>query len=505
MSEIQSSKYTDNNAAVIDIGSNSVRLVIYNGIGPASISVFNEKITCALADNIESTGVLSTDGVEMADKALARFKMIISMMEVRSLDVFATAAVRDAEDGGTFVEEMNEKHGFDIRVLSGEEEAYYSALGVVSSISDAKGVVGDLGGGSLELTNVTDKKISDKESIALGIVRLHSMGRNKVYINNYIQKNLEGSSVIEKMKGSNFYAVGGGFRTLAKISMYRNAYPLRIVDNYKVSKQDFIDTLDDIEYLTKDQLASITSISSKRCELLPVTAMIAKNIIELGDPENIIFSTCGVREGMIFEQIADEDKKKPPLLESSVEMLRRVGRDPEYAHMLMNWMSPLFEDETEEQALWRHAACILSEYCCYEHTEYRAEIAFRRFVDASIIGASHRGRVFIASCLYYRYKTKHDPALLDQRQTILTAKEVQYARAIGYTMKLANDLTGGLLGIKDNVHLEVTNKKLILFFVPESEALVSDSIRKRMKLLGAILGKTPEIMVGTIRYDSLAS
>lgn len=505
MPQPQQNKYTNNNAAVIDIGSNSVRLVIYNGIGPASVSVFNEKIICALADNIEKTGKLSKGGVKMADKALARFKMIIARMQVRTLEVFATAAVRDAEDGEDFVSEMNRKHGFEIRVLSGKEEAHYSALGVVSSITNAHGVVGDLGGGSLELTNVSENIIKEKESIALGIVRLHSMGRNQVYMSNYIKKYLEESDVIKQMNGRNFYAVGGGFRTLAKISMYRKAYPLSIVDNYKLSTIDFINTLDDIQYITKDQLSAMTSISSKRCELLPVTAMIAKHIIELGNPTNIIFSTCGVREGMIFEQMTDEDKKEPPLLASAVEMLRRIGRDPEYGHMLMNWMNPLFEDETEEQRIWRHAACILSEYCCYEHTEYRSEIAFKRFVDASIMGASHRGRVFIASCLYYRYKNKHDPILLDQPQTLLTAKEIQYARAIGYSMKLANDLTGGLLGIKDNVHLEVTNKKVILFFVPESQDLMSDAIKKRLKLLGTILGKTPEIMIGTERYDSLAS
>lgn len=487
------------NVAVIDIGSNSVRLVVYNGIGAKALILYNESVTCALAKKLEQTNRLSQEGIAKTEEVLARFMGLIAMMEVATIDVVATAAVRDAEDGEEFVHRLKQRFQCNIRVLTGEEEARYSALGVLSTIPEAKGIVGDLGGGSLEFSHINEhQQIGTKESIALGIVRLNSMGRNQVYLNNFVKRYLNDSPIMQEMQGKYFYAVGGGFRTLAKIHMQRRSYPLRIIDQYSITKEDFLQTLYDIPFMLQDQIDAIPSISSKRVELLPITALIARNIIEIGNPSHIVFSASGIREGIIYDkEQGDKSRSQHPLIASAITMLKRVDRNPEYGDMLLQWLDPLFQhmEESEQERLWRHAACILSEYCCYEHTEYRAELAFRRFLDASIGGVNHQGRAFIASCLYYRYKGKHDAKLLDYAQTVLSSKQIQSARAIGIGMKIANELTGGLLGIKDNVHLEVTNKKVILFFMAQSANLLSDSIQKRIKALGRILGKNAEIIV----------
>ncbi len=142
-------------AAVIDIGSNSVRLVVYRLEGRAIWTVFNEKVLAGLGRDLAKTGRLSPEGVIQTLQALKRFRAVLEAVNPAETFVVATAAAREAKDGQDFIDRVRDETGFVVRVLSGEEEAHYAAVGVLAGAPDADAVVGDLGGASLELVRLS--------------------------------------------------------------------------------------------------------------------------------------------------------------------------------------------------------------------------------------------------------------------------------------------------------------------------------------------------------------
>ena len=300
-----------NPVAVIDIGSNSVRLVIYDGLKHALMPVFNEKILCALAKDLEKTGHLHIEGVKRASDAIRRFLKIAKIMGVKSsLYLFATAAVRDASDGKKFVKDIKDKYGANIEIFSGEEEAKYAALGVVSSMQNVKGFVGDLGGGSLEVIDVNKKNLGNANSLPIGPLRLLDLNSNVRKYEKIVEKHLNSLPWNEDMQGENFYFVGGAFRNLAKFHMSRKNYPLKVLHNYKIAADEFEETVKIVAKMSTDSIAKISSISKKRQNFLPYAAMLAGKIIEFAKPKNVIFSTTGVREGFLFSKNRKESKMK---------------------------------------------------------------------------------------------------------------------------------------------------------------------------------------------------
>ena len=141
--------------AIVDIGSNSVRLVAFDNLDRSPIPAFNEKSLCALGNGVFSTGRLSKNGMEKALSALKRFRVLIDIMGITDVHVIATAAARDATNGPEFLSAAQDAlGGAEVKLLSGQREAQLSAFGVLSGVHNPDGVVGDLGGGSLELIDV---------------------------------------------------------------------------------------------------------------------------------------------------------------------------------------------------------------------------------------------------------------------------------------------------------------------------------------------------------------
>ena len=165
---------TPRDVAVIDIGSNSVRLVVYRLEGRAIWTVYNEKVLAGLGSELLETGRLSIGGVEDAMTALRRFSALLDASKPSELFVAATAAVREAADGETFVLRVMAETGLAVRVLTGAEEARYAALGVLAGTPSASGLVGDLGGASLELTRIDEGQAGDGITLPLGAFNLRS-------------------------------------------------------------------------------------------------------------------------------------------------------------------------------------------------------------------------------------------------------------------------------------------------------------------------------------------
>jgi exopolyphosphatase / guanosine-5'-triphosphate,3'-diphosphate pyrophosphatase len=205
--------------AVVDIGSNSVRLVAYEGLTRAPTPIFNEKVLCGLGRGVAKTGKLPEDGVRQALQALARFRTLIDLMGIKRVYVLATAAARDAKNGKAFIAEAETIIGTHIELISGQREARLSAMGVIAGFHKPDGIVGDLGGGSLELIDVNGHKLGKGTSVQLGGLALtDSSGGSMKKAEKIVKDNLAAAKLDGKKR--DFYAVGGTWRLPVRRSIF---------------------------------------------------------------------------------------------------------------------------------------------------------------------------------------------------------------------------------------------------------------------------------------------
>lgn len=475
--------------AVIDIGSNSVRLVMYDVLKHSPIPLFNEKILCGLAQDMDKTKCLYPEGVVCAKRALGRFVRLLDNAGVKKRYVFATAAVRDAKDGKDFVRSIKQEFGLKIDVLSGEDESLYAAHGVMSAIPNAEGVVGDLGGGSMEFGTVANNTVGDFVSLPIGPLRLGDAYETVVEYTDFIDRHLKHFPLARYLRGKQFYAVGGAFRNLAKIHMDRKGYPLRVVQHYAVSAHEFMSTLEVVSRMSKKALQKLSYVSRKRLEFLPYAALLMQRIVELGKPEEIVFCSSGLREGVLFSHLRDEIKQQDPLLEGAKAMMAQIGRSAEYGLELSQWMAPILDGEIDLRL--RDAACILSDISIYEHTEYRAELAYRRILDSSLVGINHKERVFIAKALFFRYNSRLQDDMIVTVESLLTVQEMEMARIMGLAMRLARYLTASISGLLLSMPLKIKKDKLLLVLKGDNQILHGEIIERALTDLSDELGLKP--------------
>lgn len=479
---------------VIDIGSNSVRLVVYSGVMRTPVPIYNEKSTCGLGRDLETTGKLSPEGVEKALRALKRFTVLAEGMGLDRLDVLGTAAVRDAKDGQDFVSVVKKQTGLEINVLSGKQEARRSAYGVLCGIPDADGMVADLGGGSLELVDVRKGESANHATMPLGILRLAVASENdpkkalKV-INGYLDK----EKWIAGVKGRSVYAVGGAWRALARVCIAHMNYPLHVLDNFTLTRQQAVSLFGLIAHLSPQTLQKIRGVDKGRLQTLPLAATVLERLLEIAQPDNIVFSIYGMREGQFYRDLPADLKAVDPVISAAEELCRTAGRDPRTGYETFDWMAPLFPGETDEEAKLRLAACLLRDVCWSEHPDYRAEQAFLRVLRLPFMGLEHEDRAGLALALFYRYRTDDTTPTIDHAHAMLTELRIHRVRSIGLGLRLAYALTGGTWGILSKTKLDMGESTVVLTLPQNEPVFGAGSYSKRLSRLASHIGKTAKI------------
>lgn len=482
---------------VIDIGSNSIRLVVYDRLERGFLPLFNEKVLCGLGKGLSETNRLSEEGVTAAFDSLARFAAVARGMEVATLHVLATSAVRDAGNGAAFVAEIERRLGFDVRILSGGEEARLSALGVLCAMPQADGVAGDLGGGSMELVDLRVGSIGQHTTLPLGPLRLAALDgpANRKKLVTHIDRHLASVSWLPGLKGRPLYAVGGGWRSIAKAHMEVTGYPLHILHEYRAETPAMLTFLDRLQHIGKSELKSISGISKRRLETIPMAGLLMRRLLTLAEPSGVVFSAYGLREGCLFDLLPDEAKKLDPLIESARKFAAAAGRFPLQGEELLEWTAPLFAEDTPQRQRLRHAACILSDTAWAEHPDYRAENVFWKVLRAPIPGFNHAGRAFVALALMARYVGNIDLSAADIARKLLDREQTQQALVLGLALRLAHTFTGGAPGILRDTPLRPGLAKLGFVISKPHAALSGDVVNRRLGSLAAALGLDAEIVV----------
>ncbi len=475
--------------AVIDVGSNSVRLVVYSGQTRTPIPLHNEKVICALGKGLEKTGQLNSDGVGMAFDTVARFVRIARSLGVERIDTLATAAVRDAEDGAAFAKALEKRCGIQVQILTGKQEARRSALGVLCGIPDADGVVADLGGGSLELVRIGGGDMSEHTTLPLGLLRLSEASdgdRSKAL--SIINKALDEHKWVAKAKDKTLFAVGGAWRALARVCIAQMDYPLHVLDNFTLDRAEAISLFDVISRLSPKSLEQIKGISRGRLGTLPLAAAVLERLLEINKPRILTFSIYGMREGQFFKSLPEDVRRQDPLVSLAEEIARGAGRSPEAGHETFAWMSPLFKDEDARQKKLRLAACLLRDVWWTEHPDYRAEQAFLRVLRLPFLGLGHEDRAGLALALYYRYGSGPSEPIIKQAHALFDESRVHRVQTIGLALRLAYALSAGAPGVVKKTSLKISGGTLVLT-VPADDAMFrSGTYLRRVKRIADHLG-----------------
>ena len=390
---------------VIDVGSNSVRLVVYEALSRSPAYFFNEKVLCGLGADLRQTGKLSPSGRERALAALRRFVALARRMEVDVLDGVATAAVREAEDGPQFVDEVQETLGLSLRVASGEDEARLAAQGVLMGWPDADGLVADLGGASLELSRVGLGQVNRGVTLPLGPLRLLGLEGGEAAQDALIDECLASVRGMMGAAGGRLYLVGGSWRAMAKLHMSRSNYPIQVLHEYELPAAEMAALADEVASMTPEALGKVMSSSRDRIAVTPTAARVLAGLIRAARPEHVAISAFGLREGVLFEHLPDALRQQDPLLSAARHMERRLARFPGFGAELAAFVWPLFPEATLARRRMIEAACVLNDVAWNAHPDYRDRAAFETVGRANMSGVGHAERAWIGAALRFRYKS----------------------------------------------------------------------------------------------------
>jgi len=477
------------------VGSNSVRLVVFDGAARSPAYFYNEKIMCALGAGMANSGRLNPDGRRRALAAIDRFVHLAKGMGVPKLTAVATAAVRDASDGVEFCDEVLEKTGQKIWIINGLEEARLSAQGVLLGWPGSYGLVCDIGGSSMELAEISGGHVGKRISSDLGPLKLLELTGGKKGRSRHIKETLASMSDALGPQHNRLFLVGGSWRAFARVDMLRRNYPLHVMHEYRMSTADIRETIDYLGKHDHDEIREHAGISASRMTLLPYAAEVLKRIISIFKPKDIAVSSYGIREGMLYEEMPQEMRERDPLIEACLFAEMKDARIPGYGQHLFDFVQDLFPLGTNEFMRLVRAACYLHDVSWRAHPDYRAEVCFDNATRANLGGLKHSERVWLGLALLHRYKNSRANSPFADLFTLLDEKQLQSAEIIGKAMRL-----GAMLWISDDhmhAQLKINRKRqtVILELSEDMLPLFGEVAQARFDSLAKSLKLAPKMVI----------
>src|ERR1700736_804035 len=467
------------------------------------VTLFNEKALCGLGREVQTTGLLPPDAVAKTLTSLRRFRALCRVMKVGRVYAIATAACRDATNRPDVTARAELICGVKIEILSGPREAKLSALGVMSGIHKPDGIVGDLGGGSLELIGVHGHRERGGVTLPLGSLALQDLSHKSLKrAERIVRTELSDVAQLKAGRGRAFYAVGGTWRALARIHIIQSGYPLRVMHGYSIPAQDALDFAERLRSLVSaNMLADIEAVADARRPLLAYAALVLEYIIRIAKPKTIVFSTFGVREGLLYEMLPEAERSKDGFICAAQTLNELLSRSARHAQELIGWTDRLVRvvklRETEEDRRLRHAACLLSDIGWRVHPDHRGEETLNLIIHANFGSISHQGRAFVALSVFYRYaglsEQNEPPAAIRE---LLPPSMVERARLLGAAFRVAHLISAARPGVLPATHFRTSGRRLMLVFEHKLVDLVADRVGSCFKQLARLVGRSGSIVRG---------
>ena len=484
--------------AVIDIGSNSVRLVIYEGLTRAPTPIFNEKVLAGLGRQVQTTGLLAEDAIETALDALRRFRALCDILHVRRIWAIATAACRDARNGRAFIARAGRICRTPITILSGKREAHLTALGVISSMYKPDGIVGDLGGGSLELVDVHGARVRSGLTLPLGGLALQDIaGKSLKKAEKVVEDTLDDLDMLEEGKGRTFYAVGGTWRALARLHMWQVGYPFHVMHNYRIPAREALEFSRLVHRVDTETLSKIEVVNAARRPLLAYAALVMENLVRVINPSELVISVLGVREGLLYSLLKEKERMRDPLIQAAADLNMLRSRSPRHGEELIIWtdrfMASSGLEETAEDRRLRHAACLLGDIGWRAHPDYRGEQSMNIIANGAFIAVDHPGRAYLALSVYFRHAGLSEEELSPRLRELASSRMLDRARVLGAAMRVAYLLTAGQSGVLPKTPMQVKRGKLVLRLPGKFARLRHERLFNRVRQLARLVGREPAI------------
>lgn len=469
--------------AIIDIGSNSVRLVVYSAGQRVPFPIFNEKVLAGLGSGLAEIGAITAEARDTALQALKRFKLLVDHMGAVTTHVVATAAARDASNGRQLVADIRSL-GLPCRVLSAEQEATLAGLGVISGIPAADGIAGDLGGGSLELVDVAAGQASAPMSMPLGVLRLAGSGKRARQL---LARSVREAGLSGAAEGRSLYLVGGSWRALARIDMILADYPLPIIHQYRMAPERAGELARAVD---PGDPSWAGAIAPARLASSPAAAMLLATLVEELRPEQLVVSAFGIREGLLYSQLGTKQRALDPLTAAAREMSNADRRVETLGDSLDSWLSGAFDDPPQRLAI-RLAACLLAHLAWQANPEFRADRAVEQALHANWVGIDGSGRVMMAQALSSAFGRDKlpDPRLAE----LCRPRDLLRARQWGLAIRAAQRLSGGIRSVLDETRLQATGPALDLLVPAKQGDLVNEGVLRRLSRLAAAMELKPRV------------
>ncbi len=476
---------------VVDVGSNSVRMVVFDGAARSPAYFFNEKVMAGLGQGLAETGRLSPKGRERALTALIRFAAVAKGLNIGPLTCVATAAMRDAEDGPEFRAILERETGLSLHIIDGPEEARLSAQGVFLGWPEAQGLICDIGGNSMELAEIGNGTVGRRATSQLGPFRLQQIKGGRKELIAHIQTVIADLVAAVGLGHERIYLVGGSWRAIARLDMERRGYPLLVLHEYRMEPDNLLKTLDWIEKSELNQLRAQTGTSAARMELVPLASLVLRELIQTFKPKEIDVSSYGIREGLLYEKMPDRLRTRDPPIEACRYAEKTQARVPGFAKTLHRFIAPIFGIIPPDRYRIHRAACYLHDTTWRTHPDYRAEACFDNATRADMAALSHPERVFIGLALLHRYKNSRSGSRFEPLFSLLTTEQIREAEILVKAMRFGAMFSSPDLAQIASLDYQSKKNQLTLRLSARGEPLFGEVTEARFQSLASAMKATP--------------
>ncbi|MEM1432061.1 MAG: Ppx/GppA family phosphatase [Pseudomonadota bacterium] len=477
---------------VVDVGSNSVRLVIFDGAARSPAYFYNEKVMAGLGTGMVQSGRLHPEGRRRALAAVKRFVALAEGMEIAPLTAVATAAVRRADDGPAFAAEVEAETGLRLDVVDGQEEARLSAQGVLLGWPRGDGLVCDIGGSSMELARIEGGRVHERATSDLGPLRLDAIKGGAKARAKEIDATLAGL-LNDVGAHKQLYLVGGSWRAIARLDMARHGYPLLVLHDYRMTPSTIRNTLDWLSGKDLDVVRREVGISSARISLVPMAGEVLQRLIKAFGITQLTVSAYGIREGLLYEKMPARVRARDPLLEATRHSERLSARLPGFGEKLYGFIAPLFEGSPIDARL-RQAACHLHDVSWRAHPDYRAEIVFDNATRGNLGGIDHQGRVYLGLALMHRYRNARPGTRFEPLLGLLDEAQMREAEILGRAMRFGAMFSVAAPDRLGRLEWNPKARQLTLHLPPRAVPLYGEVAGARLASLAKAMGAEAHVL-----------
>ena len=474
---------------IIDLGSNSARLVIVNLFEDGFFMVVDElKESVRLGHDMERDGFLKPQRVAETIKTLRMFKRLCDVSGVNRIIGVATEAVRKAKNQRSFLDEIQTSCGIKLRVLSAEEEAVLVYRGVINTMDIPKGVILEIGGGCTKIVYYNRRNMLRYATIPYGAVTLTDMFASEGLKPEEQVERIE-EFFLEKLNeidwlgeidpDAQMIGVGGSFRNLFKINKMVHKYPLDVVHNFNMDVETFYPVYDMIKVLDLDKKKKIKGLSAERADILPAALAVIKTFITRLNFNSFTFSGSGLREGIMFNQALPSTIDKPILdvmNYSLTTLVKYYNCDEKHVEHVVNLSVQLFKQlrvlhkfprqylKVLKVAAMLHDCGMRIKY--YNHQRHSCYM----IMNSTLYGVTHREIVLAAFTACCHKKEDINAYSWNQYRDILQEDDIEIVKRLGVMLRIAESLDRSHAGVVKGINCDILGDSVIMKTEVEGDA-----------------------------------